>query len=535
MGTLTDALNSSINFVEKIIDHFSPANEIVFSNFEDSTFNVLILPFNKYEEQKDVKIQFERILEARLNELIINKKLPDKVRSNLKIYFLDSNQEYVSTDSVKNIGNYLGADLVIFGDFYHSGEIRPTETLINFLFLSDLPEGFKEIESVGLIEIDKISLIKEGKLLNDLDYIVFTLLCFDQLYKNNLSNAVEIAKIIISDFNKKEYSVQISTLMNLIASEYLKIEQLNIAVEFYIEARELDTTSAWANNNLGVIYYYNFNNVEMAKIYLLSSIYNNPDYAYAYNNLANIMSDMGEPDYSRFLLLKAISIESRYEDAYYNLAKLYSETLNKPDSAKILYQKALQIKPNDISSLFNLASLNIKHFKNYQTADSLLKRTIEIDSLNWKSYLYLGDLYSSHFQDFISAEKYYLEAIELNPYFTITHYNYATLAKDHLAKPRMAEKHYNFAIALDSNYVQSYVNLALLYVNQLNYPKKAEKLFLDVLNIEPNFAEAHLNYAVFLLESKKDKNQALKHYKIAIGLNPKFRTSKKDNLFGIHK
>ncbi len=79
-----------------------------------------------------------------------------------------------------------------------------------------------------------------------------------------------------------------------------------------------------------------------------------PDYAGAYNNLANAYQGMGKLDEATTLYKKALSFKPGYPEALNNLGVVYKNS-SKIDAAIALYNKAVEVNPFYAVSYKNLA------------------------------------------------------------------------------------------------------------------------------------------------------------------------------------
>ena len=84
---------------------------------------------------------------------------------------------------------------------------------------------------------------------------------------------------------------------------------------------------------------------EKAEISTRKAIELSPDFADAYSNLGNILSDQGKLQEADLSYLKAIEIKPNYAEAHYNLGTIL-KYLGKLQEAELSTRKAIEINPN---------------------------------------------------------------------------------------------------------------------------------------------------------------------------------------------
>ena len=80
-----------------------------------------------------------------------------------------------------------------------------------------------------------------------------------------------------------------------------------------------------------------------------------PNYTFAYNNMGNLLKDMGQIDEAEQNYRKAIQLKANYADAHANLGALYKDS-RKIEAAIKCYRAALELEPSNILATVNLAS-----------------------------------------------------------------------------------------------------------------------------------------------------------------------------------
>ena len=94
--------------------------------------------------------------------------------------------------------------------------------------------------------------------------------------------------------------------------------------------------------------------------------------------LGNTLADNGETDNAVFMYNKAISVDSKFYKAYYNLANHYAEK-GQLNLAIKYYTKAASLKKDNPYILYNLANIYITQ-KDYSKARTYLNKALVINS-----------------------------------------------------------------------------------------------------------------------------------------------------------
>jgi len=218
------------------------------------------------------------------------------------------------------------------------------------------------------------------------------------LYSNDIkylessakANAL-IAGQMMSELNKSLFKGQAPPDLN---------QQIKLIIDYYNQSIKIYPEYSSSYNNIGTIYFTVF----------ASSAKNNGD-----TLLANKYYKTGIPYFK-----KAISMNSEYAEAYFNLAYSY-EMIGKYDSAMICYRKNISLKPDNVRSYSNLANIYFNQYDNYDSAVAINHRSMISNPDADAPYINLGT-YSLKRADTIAAVKYYETALEKFP----SNYNLAT-------------------------------------------------------------------------------------------------------------
>lgn len=204
--------------------------------------------------------------------------------------------------------------------------------------------------------------------------------------------------------------------------------------------------------------------------------------------LGSFYRNIGEKQKALEHLEKAISFDSDYFPAYYDLSRIYTDLGD--------FQKALE---------FNQISLEIDQYH------ELIRNSI--------GYSYFNLAVASEYDKdiFAKAEEQLLISLNLDPELKNAHNNLGLVYKELKDYDRAIEA-FKTAIKIDSKYKKPYLNIGSTYIDQgnldmgLSYYQKA-------LELDPYYSLAYLAIGDFYLR-QKDFNQSLVNLKKALELDP---------------
>ncbi len=143
----------------------------------------------------------------------------------------------------------------------------------------------------------------------------------------------------------------------------------------------------------------------------------NQNFAEAYNNFANLLSNEHFKDYERSKKYyeMSIKIDPNYADAYNNLAIfLENDHFKDYEKAKEYYEKAIKINPNFAEAYNNFANLLTNdNFKDYERSKKYYEKAIEIKSDYAKVHHNLAILLFENFNLEEKSKFHFLKAIEI--------------------------------------------------------------------------------------------------------------------------
>ncbi len=131
---------------------------------------------------------------------------------------------------------------------------------------------------------------------------------------------------------------------------------------------------------------------------------------------------------------KAIELNPDYAGAYNNLANLLTDNFKEHEKAKEYYEKAIELDPNFSYPYNNLANILTEHFEEHKKAKQYYEKTIELNPYYAYAYNNLALLLTEHFKEYKKAKQYYEKAVEINSNYAYAYNNLSRLIRDHFDK-----------------------------------------------------------------------------------------------------
>ena len=294
----------------------------------------------------------------------------------------------------------------------------------------------------------------------------------------------------------------------------LMLNQINMSIEAYSHAIELDPHYADAYCNRGAVYYYK-NEHKKAIIDYNEAIKLNPRHVVSYNNRGVAYGDKGDQERSIGDFSRAIEIKSNYADAYNNRGNAY-KAKRMYDLAISDYDKAIELKPNYADAYYNRGiAHNVKGehnlaIKNYNEA-------IQINSRHVGAYNNRGSIYSEK-EDYDRAIEDYTKAIELNPNSAEIYHNRG-IAYERRDDYDLAIKDFTKAIKLKRDLAGVYCNRGTAY-DKIGELDKAIEDFDSAIEMDSKDSNNYNNRGVAYYK-KGSLDLALQDLNKAIELNPR--------------
>ncbi len=220
-------------------------------------------------------------------------------------------------------------------------------------------------------------------------------------------------------------------------------------------------------------------------------------------------------------LKKAIKKLPEFEKAY-NLAGLCHIALKQPDHAIFMYKKAVHINPKYAEAYYNMAvAYEIKDSKKTKLPEEFYKKAIELKNdmhTFVRASLNLAKIYrvQKKYDDAILLLR---DAIKVEPEFEEL-YNEAGLVYLDTDLYDEAIKFFDKALEKKHKYPEASTNLAIAYQKK-GQLARAITQFEETLKRDEQFPGAHYNYGNALIYNGF-YDKAIEHLKKAIELDPKF-------------
>lgn len=517
LGDVIQTWNSIFKTSEKTEEEITV--EWLNEHFVDTTYNVLILPFNDYQEDLTKRTKIERVIQGRLEDLKSQTILDSSIRSRINIKCFLEIPEFLSIDSINAIGLEYNADLIIFGDVYDWYDKPTKQANVKYSILSQSRRGFpfQQQGESGLFEFSSLAEIKEGTIIKDLDYLTIWIFCNEQLYYKRIKDAINISSSIDNNFRETIFRNSNAYLFYIIGNECYWDKDFNNAKIFFKKA--ITNNNKFAEAYIGLSLTYNrFSLHDSAKVLLDKALEIKP-YSYsAHNNIATLyMQHYKNFNKARFHFKKAIELNKKYGSPYFNLGLLYGKYLSIPDSAVNYFLTALKFFPDSSDKIYNQIGNSFSDI-NDDSANFYYRKALTTNPRNATSYYELGRLYNSN-EKYDSAKYNYLTALSLNPNYADAHNNLGLLFKNVFENRDSAYYHLNKALELDSTDSKYYYNLGLLY--EFNFQKFDSALifYRKAIELNPNYVSGYLTIGDFYRKRIHNIDSAKTYYEKTIFLD----------------
>ncbi|SYZ71996.1 hypothetical protein TRIP_C20111 [Candidatus Zixiibacteriota bacterium] len=229
------------------------------------------------------------------------------------------------------------------------------------------------------------------------------------------------------------------------------------------------------------------NDLRGAIAYFESALRLDSSSANAWKNLGVIYSAQKNYHKSMECLQKARRLDTADVDIFNNLGIAY---LGLNDTARALesYRHAVSRKPNNGGYARSLASLLLAN-KRYSEAASTLTKLLQVDSSDAEANFILGNIYFTQ-GNFAKSEGYYDKAVALNALEARYFYNQGVV-KDKLGKNYEAEVAYKKSLSLEPNNFDVHQHLGVLYIGSQKFPEALDE-FRTAVKLDPESDEARI-------------------------------------------
>ena len=229
----------------------------------------------------------------------------------------------------------------------------------------------------------------------------------------------------------------------------------------------------------------------------------NPKYAEAFYNLGVIQNKLGEKNNSVQSYKEAISIKPKYPDAQNNLGHTLSQ-IGKPDEALIHLNLAVNLNPN-FAEAYNNIGLTYIELNETNNAIKSFKKAISLNPHFSRVLINLGHLYQEIGQ-FNLALKSYKKLFDINPRSGEALLYIGILYK-HIGNREKAVTNFEKALSLNPKLVNAYYELS----NDNQYELSSKQLSsLESLRNSKNLSqsdEISLNFTLAKVFESNDDNK----------------------------
>ena len=247
---------------------------------------------------------------------------------------------------------------------------------------------------------------------------------------------------------------------------------------------------------------------------------NNKGAAYCYGNRAEIFENQKQFNEALADYNKAIELDSKNSQRYYDRALFYKNQKNDYLKALNDYNEAIKLSPLNLTFLYGRALLYKNNLKKKDKANEDYLNMLKIDSTNINAINGIGLIYKEE-GNFDLAIKQFSKGIELATNNKAAAYCYGNRADIYEIQKQFNEalEDYNKAVELDSENSHRYYDRALFNQNnKKDYPNALIDFNLS-LKMEPSNLSYLIARAEFYKEYLSDNIKAIEDYQKIIKLD----------------
>ena len=293
----------------------------------------------------------------------------------------------------------------------------------------------------------------------------------------------------------------------------MMIGQIDMAIEHYSHAIELNPNNPATYSNRGVAY-HNKGEYDCAIRDYTEAIQLNRNYVEAYNNRGIAYGDKSDYDRAIENYTKAIQLKPDYAEVYNNRGVAYGDKSDY-DRAIENYTKAIQLKPDYVEA-YNNRGVAYGKKGDVDHAIEDYTRAIERKSDYAEAYNNRGAAYSDKGEVDLAIVEY-TQAIQLKPDYAEV-YNNRGVAYGKKGGFDRAIEDYTKAIHLNPDYAGAYSNRGFAYITKGDYDRAIED-YTQAIDLNPDYAEAYSKRG-FAYITKGDYDRAIEDFIKGIELNP---------------
>ena len=239
------------------------------------------------------------------------------------------------------------------------------------------------------------------------------------------------------------------------------------------------------------------------------------DDEYIFNLLGSAYHHKKEYDKAIEAYEKAVSINPKKDEAYYNMGNAYDDK-KEYDKAIEAYVKAVSINPKKDGAYNNMGNA-YSHKKEYDKAIEAYVKAVSINPKNDEAYYNMGNAYS-HKKEYDKAIEAYVKAVSINPKKDGAYYGMG-IAYRHKKEYDKAIEAYEKAVSINPKKDDAYYGMGIAYRHKKEYDKAIEA-YEKAVSINPKKDGAYYTLG-FAYYDKKEYNKAIEAYEKAVSINPK--------------
>ena len=267
----------------------------------------------------------------------------------------------------------------------------------------------------------------------------------------------------------------------------MMIGQVDMAIERYSYAIELDSNDAGTYNNRGTAYLIKRDHYRAIGDYT-KAIELEPGVAGAYNNRGVTYGEQGDYDRAIADYTKAIGLNPNYAEIYYNRGRVYG---NKKDLDRAIedYTTAIDLNP-DYADAYTCRGAAYHDKRYYDLAIADFTKVIQKKPNDAAAYNNRGIVHRDK-GNFDRAIEDCNKAIDLKPDYADA-YNNRGIVYGNMGDIGRAIVEFTKAIQRKPDFVPAYSNCGIAYYRMGDYNRAIEN-YTKVLDLDPNNAIAYYN------------------------------------------
>ena len=375
----------------------------------ENTFNVCILKFADLESS---------IIDR--TEHVIYRRLLQKA----DVESLDINVELVENINCPNsfkeaeaIGRKVNATLVIWGESY-----KDSKQLELFYTIVDQSEiHIDKNGSSGIGVVTNLADLKNGKLQNDIDFVIYWITLLKAFNNANHIQILNISELIINGLN-----VENALVYNILGQTQYVLGEFEKSILSFEKCLELGGNSLPLYNNIGLTYFSN-ENYDAAEEFYLKGFSIDQNSPLLLGNYGLLKLATGQFEEAVLYLKLGLSFDLTNLKMLNTLAQVYYET-NQIDKFKEIFEYAFTLDKTN-PDLNNTYSLFLIDEENYEEAERLLHSSTEAKP---QSHVFKNNygLVLSKLGKFDEAFANYTSSISIKPSYLSPYLNLAQLLFD---------------------------------------------------------------------------------------------------------